>query len=75
MSGNLISKESPEKLCIFALTPMGALVKSLQELMIAGVRPAKLAFSKNSCSDVGIKCGGWGRVVMDARIDENDAGE
>lgn len=70
MSGNLIEKKSPENLCIFALTPMGAMVKSLQELVIAGVSPAKLAFSKTGCSDVGVKCGGWGRIVMDARVEE-----
>ncbi len=70
LAGNLISKKSPDKLCIFALAPMGALVKSLQELFIAGVSPAKLAFSKTGCGDVGIKCGGWGKVVIEARIEE-----
>lgn len=69
-SGNLIGDKSPEKLCIFAISPLGAMVKSLQELIIAGVNPAKLSFSKTSCSDVGVKCGGWGRVVMDARVVE-----
>jgi uncharacterized repeat protein (TIGR04076 family) len=74
-SGNLIGKKSPEKLCIFALAPMGALIKSLQELVIAGVSPAKLAFSKTGCSDVGVKCGGWGKIVMEARVEDRQVRE
>ncbi len=72
LAGNLMGKKSPEKLCIFALAPMGALVKSLQELYIAGVNPAKLAFAKTGCGDVGIQCGGWGKIVIEARIEDND---
>ncbi len=75
LAGNLISKKSPDKLCIFALAPMGAFVKSLQELVIAGVSPATLAFAKTGCGDVGIKCGGWGKIVMEARIEERDTGK
>lgn len=72
LAGNLMGNKSPEKLCIFALAPMGALVKSLQELYIAGVNPAKLAFAKTGCGDVGIQCGGWGKIVIEARIEDND---
>jgi hypothetical protein len=38
--------------------------------MYAGVDPNKMVFKRCGCTDVGVQCGGWGRIVMEARVEE-----
>lgn len=63
MSGNLLTKECPATVCIHLLSPLPAIVQSAQELAFAGKDPASLVFTRYGCFDVGLKCGGWGRVI------------
>ena len=62
--GNLIKDQNPDKLCIFTLGPLQTLIFAAQELVYAGIDPNEMKFNIVGCGDVGVKCGGWGKVVM-----------
>lgn len=69
-AGNLISKMSPEKICVFALHAITMQIFTAGELICAGVDPNKMRFNKAACFDVGVECGGWGRVVMEIQVED-----
>lgn len=72
--GNLITKMSPSRVCAFIMSPMAQAVFTMQELLYAGVDPNTMCFKRAGCFDVGVACGGWGKVVMEARMmDRADA--
>ncbi len=62
--GNLIKELNPERLCIFALSSLSTVIFAAQELVYAGIPPGKLHFNSTGCIDVGLMCGGWGKVVL-----------
>ena len=62
--GNLLKEQNPDRICIFALGALAPLVFAAQELVYAGVDPNEMRFRSVGCVDVGIACGGWGKVVM-----------
>jgi len=66
--GNLLTRMAPSKTCGFLLPVMGQIIYGLHELWYAGVDPNELAFKRAGCFDVGVQCGGWGRVVVEARV-------
>lgn len=70
--GNLLTRHSPSRVCAFALQPMTQAVLAIQELMYAGVDPNTMCFKRAGCFDVGIRCGGWGRIVMEGRVVDRD---
>jgi len=67
-TGNLISKLCPTKMCIFAIGALQPLVYAATEMIYAGVDPNRMLFKRCGCIDVGLQCGGWGRIVMELRI-------
>jgi uncharacterized repeat protein (TIGR04076 family) len=69
-SGNLISKLCPKRMCIFALQPLLPAVFAADELLYAGVDPNQMRFNRAGCFDVGVKCGGWGRIIMEIRVED-----
>ena len=69
-AGNFISKLCPKRMCAFALSSFGGVVFGMHELFYAGVEPNKMLFKRFGCSDVGIQCGGWGKVVMEIRMED-----
>jgi len=69
-SGNLITKLNPKRLCIFALQPLGGLIYGLHELFYSGIDNPEVAFSRAGCFDVGVKCGGWGHIAMEIRMED-----
>ncbi len=69
-SGNLLTKLSPKKICIYALAELDKLIFAAGELLMAGVNPNNMRFKRASCFDVGIKCGGWGQIVMELKVME-----
>ncbi len=69
-AGNFISKLCPKRMCAFALSSFGVSVFGMHELFYAGVEPNKMLFKRFGCSDVGVQCGGWGRVVMEIRMED-----
>ena len=69
-SGNLITKLSPKRICISALTSMAPLIAAANELFYAGVDSNELRFKRTACHDVGLQCGGWGNVAFEIEVEE-----
>ena len=66
--GNLLTKKCPKRICIHALHAITPQVFTVNELLCAGVDPNEMRFKRAACFDVGLECGGWGRVVMEIRV-------
>lgn len=69
-AGNLLTKLCPKRICIYALNAIEKLVFTANELLYAGVNPNEMRFKRSGCFDVGVKCGGWGHIVMEIRLEE-----
>ena len=69
-SGNLLTKLCPKRICIAALSPVGALIQASSELIYAGVDPNEMRFKRAGCSDVGVQSGGRGHIAMELRVEE-----
>ncbi len=69
-AGNLVSKLCPKKMCIYAVSALQNAVFATGELLMAGVDPNEMRFKRTGCFDVGVQCGGWGRVVMEVRAED-----
>jgi uncharacterized repeat protein (TIGR04076 family) len=66
--GNLLTKMAPSKVCAFAMPVMTQMVYGIGELMYAGADPDTLCFNRAGCFDVGVMCGGWGRIILEASV-------
>ncbi len=69
-AGNLISKICPKRMCIYAVSALKPAVFAMNELFYSGVDPNAMLFKRTGCSDVGLQCGGWGRVVMEVKVED-----
>ena len=67
-AGNLLTKRCPKKVCIYALNAATGLIFASNELFYAGVDPNEMRFKRSGCFDVGVQCGGWGRVVVELSV-------
>jgi uncharacterized repeat protein (TIGR04076 family) len=74
-SGNLITKLSPKRICISALTAMAPLISAANELYYAGVDSNELRFKRTACHDVGLQCGGWGNVAFEIKVEKRKGAE
>jgi len=72
--GNLITKLSPKRICISALAAMDKLIFGANALLFAGQNPNDMLFNKAGCSDVGLKCGGWGNIAMEIKVIDRERG-
>jgi uncharacterized repeat protein (TIGR04076 family) len=73
-AGNLLTNRCPKKICIYALNAATSLVFASNELFYAGVDPNVMRFKRAACFDVGVQCGGWGRIVLELSVqDRKDA--
>ncbi|TET78157.1 hypothetical protein E3J38_08945 [candidate division TA06 bacterium] len=69
-AGNLITKLCPKKVCIYALSSVATAIFASNELFYAGVDPNEMRFNRLGCFDVGVRCGGWGNIVMEIRVED-----
>jgi len=69
-AGNLITKLSPKRICIYALSSVANLIFTSNELLYASADPNEMRFKRTGCFDVGVKCGGWGRIVMEIKVED-----
>ena len=69
-AGNLITKLSPNRICIYALAAVAPLAFTSNELFYAGVNPNEMRFKRAGCFDVGVQCGGWGHIVLELRVEK-----
>jgi len=68
-SGNLLTKLNPKKVCIYALHAFTPAIYAANELFYADVDPNKMRFKRFGCTDVGLRCGGWGHIVMECHME------
>jgi uncharacterized repeat protein (TIGR04076 family) len=69
---SLLTKLSPSRICIFALHSVALAMPALAELIYAGIDPNEMKFKRFGCPDVGVKCGGWGHIVMEMSVEDRD---
>jgi uncharacterized repeat protein (TIGR04076 family) len=69
-AGNLITKLNPHRICVHALSAFSPCVYVANELFYAGVDPNETRFKRVGCFDVGVRCGGWGHIVMELRVED-----
>ena len=69
-AGNLLTDLCPAKICGYSLNAALMMVFTANEMFYAGVDPNEIRFKRSSCFDVGIECGGWGRIVLELKIEE-----
>ena len=68
--GNLLTKLNPKRICIYALSEMERLIFAAQELFYAGIDPNEMRIKRAGCFDVGLKCGGWGRIIFELKFED-----
>ncbi len=73
-AGNLLTKRSPDKVCIYALSAATSMIFASNELLYAGVDPNEMRFRRAACFDVGVQCGGWGRIVLELGVQDRRKG-
>jgi len=66
--GNLLTKLNPKRICIYALSEMERLIFAAQELFYAGIDPNEMRIKRVGCFDIGLKCGGWGRIILELKF-------
>jgi uncharacterized repeat protein (TIGR04076 family) len=69
-AGNLLTKRCPGKICIYALNAATSMIFASNELFYAGVDPNEMRFKRAACFDVGVQCGGWGRIVLELSVQD-----
>jgi len=72
-AGNLLTKLCPKRVCIYALHAATGMIFTANELFYAGVDPNDMRFKRAGCFDVGVQCGGWGRVVLELKVVDREA--
>lgn len=74
-AGNLLTKRCPKKVCIYALSAAASMIFTSNELFYAGVDPNDMRFKRTGCFDVGVQCGGWGRIVFELSVQDRKAAQ
>ena len=69
-AGNLITKLNPARVCIYALSSVEKLIFAANELLYAGADPNAMCFKQTGCFDVGVRCGGWGHIVLELKVED-----
>lgn len=63
-SGNLLTRESPDRVCAFLMPNLTVMLNAFFENMMNGRDPNEVMFNTTGCFDTGPMCGGWGHVVL-----------
>lgn len=69
-AGNLLANRCPDRICSGAVSALATPVFTAAEFILAGVDPNEMKFKRVGCPDVGLHCGGWGRIVMEVRVED-----
>jgi len=65
--GYMLAHKCPKKVCPYIMPTMSRLMYLIQERMYEGLDPLPF-FYRGHCEDVGLKCGGWGQILIEAKI-------
>ncbi len=68
-NGALLRDECPAIMCVGLVSQLNPVVSAAFERMAAGLDPNGLLTNTIGCIDVGINCGGWGRVLLKVRVE------
>ncbi len=68
--GNILTDLCPSKICAYSLNSALMMVFAANEMIFAGMDPNNIRFNRASCFDVGIECGGVGRIVLELSIED-----
>jgi len=71
-TGNLLTREAPEKICAFLMPNLAVMINAFFENLMNGRDPNEVMFNRTGCFDVGHLCGGWGHVVVEMRAEAGD---
>ncbi len=63
-NGQIVTRECPEKMCLFAVAALEGAVNGIYERFIDHADPEYTRSTIVQCSDVGIDKGGWGKILM-----------
>lgn len=63
-NGQLITRECPEKTCLFAVAALESPVNAIYERFINHSDPKNARTAVVQCHDVGLDKGGWGKILM-----------
>ncbi len=69
-AGNILTELCPPRICGYSLNSAMMMIYTANEMLYAGVDPNEIRFKRASCFDVGIECGGWGRIVLELKIEK-----
>jgi uncharacterized repeat protein (TIGR04076 family) len=69
-AGNILTQLCPPKICGYSLNSAMMMIFTANEMLFAGIDPNEIRFKRASCFDVGIECGGWGKIVLELKIEE-----
>lgn len=67
--GNLLTERCPKRVCGYSLNAAMMMVFAANEMLFAGIDPNQIRFKRAGCFDVGLECGGWGRIVLELRVE------
>jgi len=67
----MLAHKGPKKVCPYIMPSMARLMAVIQERMYEGLDPQPF-FYRAHCEDVGLKCGGWGQVLIEVKIADRD---
>ena len=68
-AGNLLTKESPHRVCAFLMPNLTVLINAFFENLMNGRDPNEVMFNRTGCFDVGPMCGGWGHVQVEMKAE------
>ena len=69
-AGNLLTKLNPKRICVHALSALSGPICVSNELFYAGIDPNEMRLNRVGCLDVGVGCGGWGRIAIEVRMED-----
>jgi uncharacterized repeat protein (TIGR04076 family) len=69
-AGNLLTALSPKRICIYAVSVIMPQIFTATEFLYAGTDPNEMRFKRAGCFDVGVACGGWGRIVLELKVED-----
>ena len=69
-AGNLLTELCPKKVCGYSLNAALMMVFTANEMLYAGLDPNQIRFKRAGCFDVGLECGGWGRIILELRVED-----
>jgi uncharacterized repeat protein (TIGR04076 family) len=72
-AGNLLTDRCPKKVCGYSLNGALMMVFTANEMLYAGIDPNQIRFKRAGCFDVGLECGGWGRIFLELRVEDRVA--